>query len=261
MRCDYQRDHGHETNRYQTLKFLVEKLIRAGHLKRYIRDSARPIEATPIAERIMASSELPSEPWPTINYILGGPVDDQYQSNRQSKKLLRAATVRARVNTISTPDNSRVIQSVDDPISFPPINPSRVVTPHHDALVLTLCINRFDVHRVLVDSSIAIDLLQLPAFRQMQVPLDKLSSSGRILSGFNRATTLTLGDIALPVRAGPITQQVLFYVIKDLGPYNAIVGRHKMHAMKAVPSTYHQTISYLTSAGKVDLLSNQLAAC
>ena len=29
--------------------------------------------------------------------------------------------------------------------------------------------------------------------------------------------------------------------------------------MKVVPSTYHQTVSYLTNAGQVDLLSNQLA--
>ena len=36
LRCDYHRDHGHETNHCQSLKFLVEKLIRARHLKRYL---------------------------------------------------------------------------------------------------------------------------------------------------------------------------------------------------------------------------------
>ena len=66
------------------------------------------------------------------------------------------------MNTISTLDNSRAIQPVEGPISFPPINPSRVITPHHDALVLTLCINNFDVHRVLVDLGSTADLLQLP---------------------------------------------------------------------------------------------------
>ena len=59
----------------------------------------------------------------------------------------------------------------------------------------------------------------------MKVPLDHLSSAGRILSGFNGATTLTVGDIVLSVKAGPVTQQVLFSVVEDLGPYNAIVGR------------------------------------
>ena len=95
----------------------------------------------------------------------------------------------------------------------------------------------------------------------MKVPLDKLNSAGRILSGFKGATTVTMGDIALPVKAGPVTQQVLFLVVEDLGPYNAIDGRAWLHAMKAVPSTYHQTISYLTSARHIDLLSSQLAAC
>ena len=128
------------------------------------------------------------------------------------------------MNTISTPDNNEAIQPVDGPISFPLINPSRVITPQHDALVLTLCINNFDVHRVLVDPSSAADLLQLPAFRYMQVPLDKLNSTDRILSGFNGATMLTVGDIALPVKARPVTQQVLFSMVEDLGPDNAIVG-------------------------------------
>ena len=53
------------------------------------------------------------------------------------------------------------------------------------------------------------------------------------------ATKLTIGDIALPVKAGSVTQQVLFSVVENLGPYNAIVGRVWLHAMKAVPSTYH----------------------
>ena len=126
--------------------------------------------------------------------------------------------------------------------------------------MLTLWINNFDVHRVLVDPSSVADLLQLPTFRQMKVSLDKLSSAGRILSRFNGVTTLTMGDIALPLKAGPVTQQVLFSIVEDLGPYNAIVGQAWLHTMKAVPSTYHQTISYLTSARQIDLLSSQLEA-
>ena len=174
--------------------------------------------------------------------------------------MLHAATVRARVNTIHVPDSIRAIQPINEPISFPPINPSRVITPHHDALVLTLCINYFDVHRVMVDLDNAADLLHLPAFRQMNISFDRLSSSGRILSGFNEATTVTMGNITLPVKAVPVIQQVLFSIVEDLGPYNAIVGRAWLHAMKVMPSTYHQMISYLTSAKQIDLLSSQLVA-
>ena len=132
--------------------------------------------------------------------------------------------------------------------------------PYYTALVLTLSINDFNVHMVLVDLDSATGLLQLPAFKQMKLSLGMLNSVGRILSGFNGATTITLGDAVLPVKAGPFTQQVLFSIVEDLGPYNAIMGWAWLHSMKVVPSTYHQMVSYLTNVGQVDLLSSQLAA-
>ena len=134
------------------------------------------------------------------------------------------AITRSWVNTIYVPNSSRAIQSIDDPISFPLNNPSRVITPHHDALVLTLCINDFDMHRVLVDPGSAADLLQLPAFKQMNISFDRLSLNGRILSEFNEATTVMMGDITLPVKARSVVQQVLFSIVEDLGPYNAIIS-------------------------------------
>ena len=112
-----------------------------------------------MVERIAVETELPYESWSAINYILGDSADDQYQSKRQKRRLLRAATTRAQENTIHIPNSDRAIQPIDDHISFPPVNPSRVITPHHDALVLTLCVNNFDVHRVLVDPGSAADLL------------------------------------------------------------------------------------------------------
>ena len=100
----------------------------------------------------------------------------------------------------------------------------------------------------------------LQAFQQMKLSLGVLNSAGQILSGFNGVTTVTLGDVALPVKVGPVTQQVLFSIVEDLGPYNAIMGRVWLHSMKAIPLTYHQTVSYFTNVGQVDLLSRQLAA-
>ena len=142
---------------------------------------------------------------------------------------------------------------------FPLLTLLESLPPHYDALVLIICINGFDVHKVLIDPGSAADLLHLLAFKHMRVPIDHLSFVGRVLSGFNGATTLTVGDIAFPVRAGPMTQQILFSVVEDLGPYNAILGRTWLHAMKAIPSTYHQTISYLTASRQVDLQRSQLA--
>ena len=91
----------------------------------------------------------------------------------------------------------------------------------------------------------------------MKLFLGVVNSVGRVLFGFNDATTVTLGDIVLPIKAGLVTQQVLFLIVEDLGPYNAIMGRAWLHSMKAIPSTYHQLVRYLTNVWQVDLLSNQ----
>ena len=108
--------------------------------------------------------------------------------------MLRSASVRAWINTIGTPESSVTIQLVNGP-------------------------------KVLIDPGRAVDLLHFPAFHQMKVLLDHLSSVGRILSGFNEATTMMVVDFVISIKVGPVTHQVLFSVVEDLGPYNAIVGQ------------------------------------
>ena len=158
----------------------MERLIKVGHLRRHIREVDRGAAFVPIADRITASVIAPSESRPTINYILGGPFDDQYQSKHQQKNLFRAAMVKAQVNTVHKVGSREEIKPIDGPISFPPINPNRVIVPRYDELVLTLGINGFDVHGVLVDPGSAIDLLQLPVFNQMKLSSRMLNSVGRI---------------------------------------------------------------------------------
>ena len=82
LQCDYHRDHGHETGKCQSLKFLVEKLIKVGHLKRYIREINHGVELRQAADRVTTDATVLSKSRPTINYILGGSFNDQYQSKR-----------------------------------------------------------------------------------------------------------------------------------------------------------------------------------
>ena len=75
LRRDYHRDHGHETNHCQSLKFLVEKLIRAGHLKRYLQGPINGVIASLTADTLIADTEHASGPRHAINFILGGTAD------------------------------------------------------------------------------------------------------------------------------------------------------------------------------------------
>ena len=239
---------------------MVEKLIKEGQLWRYVRKPDHELELGQASDRITVSVTTPIESRPAINYILGSPSDDQYQSKRQQKKLLRAATIKARVKAIHMEGRHEETKPIDGPISFPLVNPNRISVLHYDALVLTLCINGFDVHRVLVDPGSAENLLQLPTFEHMKLSSGMLNSARWILFGFNGETTTTLGDVALLVKVRPVTQQLLFSIVEDLGPYNTIMGWSWLHSMKAIPSTYHQTVIYLTNIGQVNLLGSQLTA-
>ena len=80
-----------------------------------------------------------------------------------------------------------------------------------------------------------------------------------MLSGFNGASTTSLGDIILSIQAGPVILNVLFSVVEDLSPFNAILGRTWLHSMKVILSTYHQMVNFITHDGQVDLYGSQLA--
>ncbi|RVW32255.1 Transposon Ty3-I Gag-Pol polyprotein [Vitis vinifera] len=58
------------------------------------------------------------------------------------------------------------------------------------------------------------DLVQASVVSHMGHSLAGLENPGRILSGFNGSSTTSLGDIILPVQAGPVTLNVQFSVTR-----------------------------------------------
>ena len=102
----------------------MEKLIKAGHLRSYIKEVDYKEESRQAADGVMVGAAIPKDSRPTINYILSGPYDDQYQSKSQQKKILRATIVKARINAIHTEGCHEEAKPIDGPISFPPVNPT-----------------------------------------------------------------------------------------------------------------------------------------
>ncbi|XP_059593042.1 uncharacterized protein LOC132253825 [Vitis vinifera] len=97
-RCAFHKEHGHTTETCRSLQYLVERLIKAGHLKQYLRSDAEGKVTSqhydPRAPR------TPTAPKAVINYINGGPSDDKYDSRRKNQKLLRVASIRECINSI-----------------------------------------------------------------------------------------------------------------------------------------------------------------
>lgn len=87
----------------------------------------------------------------------------------------------------------------------------------------------------------------------MGYPPTALENLSRVLFGFNGLITISLGDVVLPIQAGPIILNVRLFVVEDLSLYNTILGWLWLYKMKVIPSIYHQLVSYLTEVRQVDL--------
>ncbi|XP_034704037.1 uncharacterized protein LOC117928230 [Vitis riparia] len=95
-KCAYHKDHGHTTEACRSLHYLVEDLLKVGHLKQYIR--TMPKSGEPSHGH---GPHAPAAPIRAIiNYIHRGPLDDEYNSQRKRQRLLRAATIREHISSI-----------------------------------------------------------------------------------------------------------------------------------------------------------------
>ena len=110
-------------------------------------------------------------------------------------------------------------------------------------MVLKLRVDNFYMHRILIDPRSSTNLLRMLAYRQIGYFLSALENPSQVLTGFNKASRVSLSDVILPVQASLITIQHYYRT--------GVTAQNGSH-----PSTYHQMVSYLTEIGQVDLLGS-----
>ena len=157
---------------------------------------------------------------------------------------MRAALVRERVNSIRPEITGGGPRPIDGTIVFPPVDPTRILQPHRDALILSLGMRNFDMRCILVDPGSSTDLLQVSVVSQMGRELSGLENPGRIFSGFNGAATTSLGDIVLPVQVGPSHSQCAIFGGTRFVPLQCYLGAH-------VAALYEIHPFYVPSNGKL----------
>ena len=136
--------------------------------------------------------------------------------------------------------------------------------PHDDALVVSVRIGDYNVHRVLVDNGSSADILYYPAFQQMGIDRARLIPTNAPLVGFGGTKVFPLGVVTLSVTVGDYSQQitrdVMFLVVDCSSAYNGILGRPTLNSWKAATSTYHLMIKFPTKYGIGELRGDQVAA-
>ncbi|XP_064957830.1 uncharacterized protein LOC135608723 [Musa acuminata AAA Group] len=124
---------------------------------------------------------------------------------------------------------------------------------HDDVLVISIQIANAWVKRVMVDTGSSADVLYLDAFKKLSLTKEDLTPMASMLIGFTGDSISLLGTIILPVTIGeePRAKTIMttFMVVDLPSAYNVIFGRQTLNKLKAVVSTYHRAIRFLTSTG------------
>ena len=109
----------------------------------------------------------------------------------------------------------------------------------------------------MADNGSSADILYYPVFQQMQIDRERLVPTNTPFIGFGGTKVYPLGAVTLPVTIEDylqqITRNVTFLVIHCSSAYNAIIGRLTLNSWKAITSTYHLMIKFLTEYGVGEL--------
>jgi len=123
-----------------------------------------------------------------------------------------------------------------------------------------MMIANYDVGKVYVDNGALVNVMFKKLFDQLGLKKDDLSPSNLSLKAFNGNLSYPLKQIALAVRTGPVQTIQHFVVLEEHSAYNVIMGRPWLHAIEAVPSTYHQSVRFPGPEGIMELCGNQAVA-
>ncbi|XP_070026651.1 uncharacterized protein [Nicotiana sylvestris] len=131
----------------------------------------------------------------------------------------------------------------EESITFDDADADGMLTPHNDALVISLLVHDTNVKRVLIDPGSSVNIILLRVLNEMKAE-DKLVPKAHTLSRFDNSSVVTKGELKLTTFAEGVVKDTKFQVVEMEMAYNMILGRPWIHEMDIVPSTLHQVIKF-----------------
>ncbi|XP_050281059.1 uncharacterized protein LOC126721961 [Quercus robur] len=242
----YHQEPGHTTDDCRNLKNHLDLLVREGKLRHLLH---RP-EGWQEQSNIETRQSTLRPPIGTINVILAAP-------GRTDSSLFRVMSV-GRFPTEPDDRESKRAKVIATPlIGFSEEDKQGTLQPHDDALVVTLRIGGYDVKKVLVDQGSAVEVMYPDLYKGLNLKPGDLSPYDSPLVSFEGKTVTPKGMIRLPVQTNLDVVEVNFIVVDAYSPYTAIVARPWLHALGAVPSTFHQKVKYPSGGQVKEIIRNE----
>ena len=174
--CCFHRDHGHDTANCYDLKQQIEALIRQGKLQKFV--SKEKTDPPPQDQHPRQDNERLRPPIGDIRMIVGGTA-----AARSSKKA-RKTYLRKVQNVQLTGVVPKIARREGPIIGFSKEDARRLHHPHDDALVISLQVEDYNMHRVLVNNGSSTDILYYPVFQQMRIDRERFIPTNAPLVGF-----------------------------------------------------------------------------
>ena len=180
------------------------------------------MDTHPREQALRRENDHPRPPVGDIRMIVGGTT-----ATRLSKKA-RKTYLKMVQNIQLTGSVPKIAQRENPIIGFSEEDAKCLHHPHDDALVVSVRIGDYNVHRMLVDNGSLTDILYYLAFQKMGIDRAQLILTNAPLVGFRGTRVLPLGAITLSVTVSnypqQITKDVTFLVVDCSSAYNGILG-------------------------------------
>lgn len=136
--------------------------------------------------------------------------------------------------------------------------------PHNALLHIEGFINQHRIKRVLIDNGAGLNICALQLVTALGYAIESVDPRKKItIKAYDDAEHSSKGAVVLPIRVGPVVKHIICQVLKLPLPYNLLLGRPWIHAMQAIPSTYHQCIKFPHNGVEITILgdANPFAYC
>ncbi|XP_021617996.1 uncharacterized protein LOC110619046 [Manihot esculenta] len=244
--CQYHRMHSHDTNNCYQLISEIERLIKRGHLRNFVKkaEGERP-QQNPTTER-------PQRPRTgTVNDGSSGTINMIVR--RTGGRMSRRGRKRGRDGEGSSTEVMQVAEHSPTVISFSLEDAHGIQMPHNDALVIEAVIHNYRVRKILVDDGSKVNLLSYRIFQQMRILEEQLVRDQAPMKGIGGVPVPVEGKVKLALTLGeaPLarTHYAVFLVVKLPLNYNAILGRPVLYDFEVVISIRYLAMKLPTEAG------------